>query len=84
MLVKVGGFYFVMRKSCHIISIEYSRARSQIPPLELPVSIKELALRPRSPKLLLLSPLPLFPSRIALFRLITGVSANGSAIFVAE
>jgi hypothetical protein len=46
--------------------------------------MRELALRPRKPRLLRLSPFPLLFSRIALFLLITGVSAKGSAILVAE
>lgn len=53
-------------------------------PLEFPDSMSELALRPRLLKLLLLSPLFDLPSRIALLRLMTGVSATGSAILVAE
>jgi hypothetical protein len=53
-------------------------------PFELPESINELALRPLSPRLLLRSPFPTLPSRIALFLRITGVSANGRAILVAE
>ena len=50
-------------------------------PLDAPESIKELALRPRIPKLLLLFPFSDFAAvLISLFRCITGVSAIGSVI----
>lgn len=44
--------------------------------------MRELALRPRIPRLLRLCPLPDFVPRNSLFRWITGVSANGRATFV--
>lgn len=47
------------------------------PPLDMPLSISELALLPRRPVLLRLCP-SLLPLRISLFRVMTGVSANGS------
>lgn len=46
-------------------------------PFDMPLSISELALRPRRPVLLLLCP-SLLPLRISLFLVMTGVSANGS------
>jgi hypothetical protein len=54
--------------------------RKGFPPFEVPDSIRELALRPRIPRLLRLCPLPARSSLISLFRRITGVSANGNAI----
>jgi hypothetical protein len=51
-------------------------------PLDMPLSISELALLPRKPVLLLLCP-SLLPLRISLFRVITGVSAKGSIILCA-
>lgn len=50
-------------------------------PLEVPLSISELALRPLMPRLLLLAPSPP-PFLISLFLRIIGVSAKGRAIFV--
>ena len=50
-------------------------------PLDFPVSINELALRPLKPRLLLRDA---FVFLISLFRRIIGVSANGKAIFVAS
>lgn len=50
--------------------------------MEVPLSINELALLPREPTLLRRCGALFFPARISLFRLMTGVSANGSAIFV--
>ena len=50
-------------------------------PLDAPESIKELALRPRIPKLLRLFPFSDFAAvLISLFRCITGVSAIGNVI----
>jgi hypothetical protein len=48
-------------------------------PFDWPLSISELALLPRKPVLLLLDP-SLFPFRISLFLVITGVSAKGNMI----
>lgn len=56
-------------------------ARSHLLPLDFPVSIKELALRPLKPRLLRRA---LLVFLISLFRRMTGVSANGKAIFVAS
>ena len=52
-------------------------------PFDFPESIRELALRPLLPRLLLLDPLDA-PFRISLFRRMIGVSANGRAILVAS
>ena len=50
-------------------------------PFDFPLSMRELALRPLLPRLLLLW--PLF-ARISLFRRCMGVSAKGKAILVAS
>lgn len=71
-----------MWKSCHGVSGR-NATRATDSPLELPVSIRELALLPRRPRLLLRSAVPPFPSLMALLRRMTGVSANGKAILVA-
>lgn len=49
-------------------------------PFDVPLSMRELARRPRELTLLLLFGALLFIARISLLRLMTGVSANGSAI----
>lgn len=54
----------------------------RISPFDAPLSIKELALRPRIALLLRRVPFTL-DFRISLLRWMTGVSANGSAILVA-
>lgn len=51
------------------------------PPLDVPESIRELALLPLIPKLLRLFPFSDFFVLISLFRCMTGVSAIGSEIF---
>lgn len=61
----------------------YSEYRSRSIPLDLPESIKELALRPRLHRLLLRDPV-CAPFLISLLRRMIGVSANGRAILVAS
>lgn len=77
-----------MGESWHVVSLFsmskapcMKSAGAQCSPLDMPLSINELALLPRMPVLLLRCP-SLLAFRISLFRLITGVSAKGSMILV--
>ena len=81
MLVKFRALDFVMRHGCRRVSFKTLETEIISPPLDFPVSINELALRPRMPRLLLRAA---FVFLISLFRRMIGVSANGRAIFVAS
>lgn len=81
MLVEFRAVDFVVRHGFLAVSIDTVKAGVNSLPLDLPVSINELALRPLIPRLLLRVA---FVFLISLFRRIIGVSANGKAIFVAS
>lgn len=78
-----------MRQSCEpsasFLQSTKSLKSTNNSPLDAPESIKELALRPLIPKLLLRLPFSdLAAVRISLFRCMTGVSAIGNVIFVPD
>lgn len=81
MLVEFRAFDLIVRHGWFAVSADSVTARVDSLPLDLPVSINELALRPLIPRLLLRAALVFL---ISLLRRIIGVSANGKAIFVAS